>query len=1014
MCDDLGTKYSGVYYFNKEKNEIGETLKILSYNASIEIVDTYSLIEIEQIFTNEKDNQELIAIIPVEEIGSKIFSLTIEVDGEIIKNPKPIDNQPTNLSLTTKAFSEIVSKQPFYCKMPSGKSITVKIEYVAKLEWIEERFSFLLPSSAWGKFETKLSKPSFKERLSKKLTKPKTDLSVKFKVNIDIEMSSEILSVEASLPGFKSKKENKKANLQYLGETFPDLSIYVYFKVKEPRTTRIWSSPVSEEIKISEVDNVSVLMYSVLPIFETKGDCEVLFLVDNSISMKENGFSKITKKVLEIAHKNLPNDCPFNIATFGDEPMWLFPKSEPKNKKSSKTVTKYLSSLLFNSKTTILSQILEYVFDPSQLPPYFIDKQTKYTRQVVIITDGYISDPLQLSEIKSICSEQRIFVCGMGPSSITFSSEMTCVSNGSSITILNTDNEKDLTSKVTHMTTQISFPAPPLKMLDIKQCGNTETILDTSPLPSICSGEFFSFFQVVQNSSFDKFNGEIMVKTGESLFKFDLSKKSENQNETVKKIASFVLMDEMDRGFSVRADRKKRRLKFAENYRMECGKLFSNVKSDEQILNEKKRLIIESNGSGSSHSIGSTSKEGGFLERMSRDNGTGLSKVNTFPQPRQPPNRMERLKKHDNILKQVNQINNPSSKSFEKVNKIDMEGIFLFNVLCVLRDTFGVSLPFSRETASFVFSQSDVLAKQAKIFFSTATFVPVSQLESMSSEKITKSYPEVKEKLEQEKKVSAAFSLVSYHLDKGGRDKMEDSLVFLPHFYNVVGLGDKRPCDYIAIFDGHSGFQAADFCQQQLHIELKSNLLAEKGMKESFEKSYISTNERYNTLANENNIISGTTAVTALVDKDKLYIANVGDSEAFLFEDDQIVNLTVAHNPSLKSEEERLRNEGAKLILRGNAFRVDGTLAVSRSIGDPKYEPYVNANPHFYEHTITPKTKFVVLASDGLWDVYNFKEVADIVNQCAVEDRAGLSKVLVDGAIKKGSTDNISAIVAFF
>ena len=59
MCDEMGNKYQGVYYYNEEKNEIGDCLKNTEINTKIDIVDTYSLIEMEFIYVNEKENQEM-------------------------------------------------------------------------------------------------------------------------------------------------------------------------------------------------------------------------------------------------------------------------------------------------------------------------------------------------------------------------------------------------------------------------------------------------------------------------------------------------------------------------------------------------------------------------------------------------------------------------------------------------------------------------------------------------------------------------------------------------------------------------------------------------------------------------------------------------------------------------------------------------------------------------------------------------------------------------------------------
>ena len=185
-------------------------------------------------------------------------------------------------------------------------------------------------------------------------------------------------------------------------------------------------------------------------------------------------------------------------------------------------------------------------------------------------------------------------------------------------------------------------------------------------------------------------------------------------------------------------------------------------------------------------------------------------------------------------------------------------------------------------------------------------------------------------------------------------------------------------------------------------------------MKTAFEVAFKEVNERFNKLAKENDVISGTTAVAMLLDKENIYVANVGDAEGFIFENDKAISLTEAHNPSLPSEKERLEKEGAKVYSVGNVLRVNGTLAVSRSIGDPNHEPYLTSSPYFYHHKVSSLSKFFVIASDGLWDAFSFDQVAEIVNNHPLENRCDLAKHLVQKAMDAKSSDNISVIVGFF
>ena len=49
--------------------------------------------------------------------------------------------------------------------------------------------------------------------------------------------------------------------------------------------------------------------------------------------------------------------------------------------------------------------------------------------------------------------------------------------------------------------------------------------------------------------------------------------------------------------------------------------------------------------------------------------------------------------------------------------------------------------------------------------------------------------------------------------------------------------------------------------------------------------------------------------------------------------------------------------------------RVQGVLAVSRGLGDIDLKEFITAEPDVSTHRITRDCEFVILASDGLWDV---------------------------------------------
>lgn len=63
----------------------------------------------------------------------------------------------------------------------------------------------------------------------------------------------------------------------------------------------------------------------------------------------------------------------------------------------------------------------------------------------------------------------------------------------------------------------------------------------------------------------------------------------------------------------------------------------------------------------------------------------------------------------------------------------------------------------------------------------------------------------------------------------------------------------------------------------------------------------------------------------------------------------------------------------------GNSYRVNGQLAVSRSIGDMAHKPFISAEPEIECINLDGEEDFIVLGCDGLWDNLTEDDVAIFV-----------------------------------
>ncbi|WJZ82016.1 hypothetical protein VitviT2T_001814 [Vitis vinifera] len=263
----------------------------------------------------------------------------------------------------------------------------------------------------------------------------------------------------------------------------------------------------------------------------------------------------------------------------------------------------------------------------------------------------------------------------------------------------------------------------------------------------------------------------------------------------------------------------------------------------------------------------------------------------------------------------------------------------------------------------------------------------------------------------------------------GRRRAMEDTLTVAP--------GELELYDFYAVYDGHGGDQVAHACRNRLHKlvakEVEHRRDGEGGIhwENVMAASFSKMDEEINVEASEmadrsaSSLLRsmGSTAVVVVVGAEKLVIANCGDSRAVLCCNGVAVPLSRDHKPDRPDERERVEAAGGNVI-NWDGFRVLGVLSISRSIGDYFLRPYVISEPEVTVWERKESDEFLVIATDGLWDVVTNELACKLVKRylsgkirrrfsegtnasCAME----AASILTELAMARGSKDNISVIV---
>ncbi|XAR60748.1 Phosphoprotein phosphatase [Bertholletia excelsa] len=247
----------------------------------------------------------------------------------------------------------------------------------------------------------------------------------------------------------------------------------------------------------------------------------------------------------------------------------------------------------------------------------------------------------------------------------------------------------------------------------------------------------------------------------------------------------------------------------------------------------------------------------------------------------------------------------------------------------------------------------------------------------------------------------------SVYCKRGKREVMED------RFSAAVDLqGDPKQAIF-GVFDGHGGAKAAEFAAENLHRNILHEI--ERSDKEEIEDAikfgFLNTDSDFL----KEDLRGGTCCVTALLRHGNIMVSNAGDCRAVVSRGGVAEALTSDHRPSREDEKTRIEDLGGYVDCCHGIWRIQGTLAVSRGIGDRHLKQWITAAPETKTLRIEPDLEFLILASDGLWDKVTNQEAVDIARPlCAGDENPELlsaCKKLATLAASRGSYDDISVMV---
>jgi len=316
---------------------------------------------------------------------------------------------------------------------------------------------------------------------------------------------------------------------------------------------------------------------------------------------------------------------------------------------------------------------------------------------------------------------------------------------------------------------------------------------------------------------------------------------------------------------------------------------------------------------------------------------------------------------------------------------------------------------------------------------------------------------------------------------QGRRESMEDryAVKLASSHPSASLLASHEDIHLFGVFDGHGGSSTAEFVSQWLFLKILSenrkffdfedistfpksfDELSLLKKKHALTNAFRSIDEEFRDEYGDESLFQGSTGVVLMLyeNNTRALVANVGDSRAVLYKNNRVELLSFDHKPHRRDEHQRIKDAGGlvgyegvpRVYLGTPALYGQGGLAVSRAFGDNIFKdsrfvhdpsrPLVSVEPEFEEKELCPSgssafgedqtqrdQQFILLASDGLWDVLSNEQACELVlnylheyhlahnsfwrsQQTQDEAAQFVTQKLADHAYTLGSEDNITALL---
>jgi serine/threonine protein phosphatase PrpC len=244
-----------------------------------------------------------------------------------------------------------------------------------------------------------------------------------------------------------------------------------------------------------------------------------------------------------------------------------------------------------------------------------------------------------------------------------------------------------------------------------------------------------------------------------------------------------------------------------------------------------------------------------------------------------------------------------------------------------------------------------------------------------------------------------------------GQDRFEDR-------HLVASPSEQLPSTHVlGIFDGHGGWECAEYVKEHLEPVLADQAAKTCSLTMALHASFEELESGFAHVVAQTDSYQagkspGTTALVVVHHAYGLTIASAGDCRAVACRDGAAVELNSTQLASDLHERMRVERNGG-YVMKTDSWRVGSVgLQVTRSIGDYEAkEEGVTAEPVVSHVQLSENDRYVLLASDGVWDVMTAQQAIDLC-ESTVKDTDMMARRVADAVEDNGGFDNATVIVA--